>query len=507
MTAPTLAEWFTRRADRDPGRCALVFEGQSRTYRQMADAVGAYAQLFRQWLQPGDRVAYFADNHPDFFISVIAASECGVVVVPIDSRLSEREVTDLMRATGIAGVITQAGLADTVSCATAGLDLAFTIAVDQDLASIAGSPRPPVPAGHAGPAHEVILLMCTSGTTGAPKTVPITHEMLWYTAVNCLIDCDFRREDVVLVITPVSHIAVWPWVMCTWLKGGSVVMTASFSTERFFDLVEKYAISVWGAVTPLLSMIAGHPRFPSADLSSMRWMVCGGSPLPASVHHRYIGRGIQLRPAYGLTEAGGMAALMTPEESTTPSRVSGTPMLFTDVLVDGSDRRPDVVGEIMLRGRNVTFLAVAASEPHHRDSREPSSGTQAAASWLRTGDLGYLDGAGRLTVVDRVKDMVKSGGENVFAAEVEAILATHPSVQDIAIIAAPHPKWGETVVAIVTLRPGHSLDLEEVRDFGGRSLARYKLPTRLEVIGQMPRNSVGKIAKQVLRERYAVARQ
>jgi fatty-acyl-CoA synthase len=448
----------------------------------MQDEIARYAALFAEHVRPGGRISYIADSHPAFFFAAIAASGCGLAVAPINPRLTDQDIDRVLHIVDADGAILDSASRPRLESSGHLEQLKFTV----DVARGPEAARTPQVAPLPGTSTSPCLLLSTSGTTGTPKLVPVTSEILWYSAVNCLVDCDFRRDDATLVITPVAHIAVWPWVMCTWLKGATVVMAATFDGDRFFDLVEENSISVWGAVTPLLAMLADHHRFATADLSSLRWFVCGGSALPERVHMAWADRGVEIRPAYGLSEAGGMATLSAPEDGGPEAR-SGRPMLLTDLAIENSDGRTDVIGEIIIRGRNVI-------DHYIHDEDQPDIG-----GWLHTGDLGRLDSSGRLEIVDRLKDMIKSGGENIFAAEVEAVISEHPAVADVAVIGRAHPKWGEAVTAVVTLHPGHALDLKELRDHSASVLARYKLPTSIEVVAAIPRTATGKIDKPALR--------
>jgi fatty-acyl-CoA synthase len=494
---PGIAEWFAARAGRDPGRRALTMGEESWTFGEMLGLVERTAAVLADaGLRPGDRIGYVADNHRYFFVVVMAASRLGAVVVPVNARFTAQEIRDVGLDAGLRAVAADAAHQGAVDSVWDGLGCLFRLSLDgagagwpslPELVEECGADAPdPVPADPDAP----LLIMYTSGTTGRPKGAVVTNGVLWGTAVNCLVECDFRRDDALLLISPLSHVAIWPWTMCTWLKGGHVVLAAQFTPRLFFELVERHRITTWGAVTPLLAMINAAPEFATADLGSLRWIVCGGAPLEEAVRKRYADRDIAIHRAYGLTEAGGMAALMPPELTETTSRASGRPMLFTELRIEPLQEGA-ASGEILIRGPNVI--------PRYW-GRAGGEGAVDAGGWVRTGDVGRLDEEGMVTIEDRRKDMIKTGGENVFAAEVERCLGEHPALAEVAVVGMPHPKWGETVVAVASLCPGHGVTLEELREFAGRRLARFKLPTRLDVVPALPRDSVGKIVKYRIRE-------
>jgi fatty-acyl-CoA synthase len=248
----------------------------------------------------------------------------------------------------------------------------------------------------------------------------------------------------------------------------------------------------------MLLFVSQHPDFDDADLTTVRSFVCGGAPVPESLIKLYIGRGIQINQGYGLTETAPCVSFLTPEHALAKLGSAGRAPMFIDIRLEdagGSDvTDAGARGEICVRGPNVmkgywnrTEATAAAIDPE---------------GWFHTGDVGYLDEDGFLFVADRIKDMVITGGENVYPAEVESVLYSHPDVADVAVIGLPDERWGEAVTAIVVLKPEAALTLEELRSFAGEQLARYKLPSRLELVDVLPRNPAGKVLKFSLRDRF-----
>jgi fatty-acyl-CoA synthase len=249
-------------------------------------------------------------------------------------------------------------------------------------------------------------------------------------------------------------------------------------------------------VPAMFLFMSQHPSFDGADLTSIRMLICGGAPVPEPLIKPYNGRGIPIQQGYGLTETSPAVSFLGPEYSLAKLGSAGRAPLFVEVrIVDAEGRTvtsPDMRGEICTRG------------PHIMKGywNRPDATAQAIdqEGWFHTGDVGYLDADGFLFIADRVKDMVISGGENVYPAEVESVLYEHPAVAEVAVIGVPDDRWGEAVAAVVALKPGASLTLDELRDFGGKSLARYKLPSHLHFVDVLPRNPAGKVLKYELRE-------
>ena len=348
-------------------------------------------------------------------------------------------------------------------------------------------------------ADEIAALMYTSGTTGRPKGVMLTHANLWWNNTNLMHLWDVLASDVTLVSSPLFHIAgLNVTIPTTWRMGGEVVLHRAFDPQTSLDDISRYRVSTLFGAPTMFHMMSRLPGFDSADLSSVRVIVCGGAPVPDTLIKRFHERGIAMLNGYGLTETAPSAAFLTAEYALSKLGSIGQPPMLSEIKIVGYDgatvAEPGVSGEICARGPNVT--------KGYWNKPEETAQAIDAEGWFHTGDIGYLDADGFLYLVDRLKDMVVSGGENVSSVEVENALQEHPAVTEVAIIGVPDERWGEAVVAVTVLTSGQSVTLAELREFGGRSLARYKLPTRLHVVGTLPRNPAGKILKYELRKEF-----
>ena len=342
--------------------------------------------------------------------------------------------------------------------------------------------------------------MYTSGTTGRPKGAMLTHGNIWWNNANAMHTIDFEQNDVTLTCAPMFHIGgLNVLTLATLQKGGEVVLQRAFDPGRTLAAIEEHRVTTFFGVPAMFQFMSLHPDFATADLSSLRVAVCGGAPCPEPLLRLYGERGVPMQQGYGLTETSPMVSFLAPEFSFSKLGSSGRTPLFTEIkLVDGDGEivhEPGAPGEVMVRGPNV--MAGYWNRP------EDTAAVIDADGWFRTGDIAYLDGEGFLTICDRSKDMIISGGENVYPAEVESVLFKHPAIAEIAVIGESDEKWGECVVAVTALKPGQSLTLEELRAFAGESLARYKLPRRLEIMSALPRNTVGKVLKYELRKAIA----
>lgn len=505
-----LGNWFAKRAKVTPTRRALTFEGVTWTYAEMLDRIDRAAAVFREGgVGRGDRVAYLGFNDAQFFVTMFGAARLGATFVPLNFRLTGPELDFIVGDAGVHTLVADAdhhGVIDQVRT---------TLPVQRYLGHghsaegwepfgdllDAATPIDGATAGEVEP-DDVAVIMYTSGTTGRPKGAMLTHANLWWNNTNALLMFDTVEHDVTLVVAPLFHIGgLNVTTLITWMKGGEVVLHRHFDPGAALEAIPQHGITTMFGVPAMFLFMSQHPGFEQADLSSVRLLICGGAPVPEPLLRLYESRGMPIQQGYGLTETSPTVTFLMADHGLAKLGSAGTPPLFTEVrIVDdegGVIDEPEVRGEVCVRGPNV--MAGYWNRPDATAEAIDPDG------WFHTGDVGYLDADGFLYIADRVKDMVISGGENVYPAEVESVLYQHPSVAEVAIIGLPDERWGEAVTAIVTLAPGTTLTLDELREFGRRSLAGYKLPTRLHLIEALPRNPAGKVLKYELRGQYAEA--
>ena len=307
--------------------------------------------------------------------------------------------------------------------------------------------------------------MYTSGTTGRPKGAMLTHGNIWWNNTNAMLTLDLAEDDVTLTVGPLFHIGgLNVTTLITWQKGGEVVLHRTFDPARFIEDVSRYAVTTTFAVPAMLLFVSQHPEFDAADLTSLRLVVCGGAPVPEALMKVYLGRGIPVNQGYGLTETAPMVTFLTPEFGLQKLGSAGKPPMYVDLQLVGPDNapvtEPMAKGEVCVRGPNVM--------KGYWNRPDATAAAIDAEGWFHTGDVGYLDEDGFLYIADRVKDMVITGGENVYPAEVESVLYEHPAIAEVAVFGLPDERWGEAVVAVAVLRPGAALTLEELRAFAGQ---------------------------------------
>ena len=513
-----VGSWTARRARKTPDAPAILYAGRTLTYAGLDDRVRRLTRALRGLgTGPGSRVAYLGPNHPAFLETMFATWSAGAIFVPLNMRLAGPELTYQLADCGAALLVyapEQAGVVAGIR-GEAGRDtelrhlvaLARPAGGDHDYESLLGGPAGTGPAGtapaEAGPADlpvsldDPCLIMYTSGTTGRAKGATLTHGNITWNAINVVVDADFRADEVALAVAPLFHTAALN-MLClpAMLKGGSVLIEPAFDPARVLELIARYRVTSMFGVPAIYDAMAAAPGWPDADTSSLRLLMCGGAPVPDATIRRYTSRGLTFIQGYGMTETSPGALLLDAEHVLAKAGSAGVPHFFTDVRVvgpDGAEAGPGERGEIIVAGPNV--MRGYWGQPD-------ASAAVLADGWLHSGDVGTADEDGYVSVVDRIKDVIISGGENIYPAEVENALLSHPAVADCGVIGTPDGRWGEVGRAVVVLRPGRSASEADILGFLDGRLARYKIPKSVRFATGLPRTATGKILKKQLRETH-----
>lgn len=500
-----LGNWLYQRALRTPQRRALTFEGTTRTFAEVQERVDRLASALRDGgVCRGDRVGFLGLNQPAFFEALFATARLGAIFVPLNFRLTGPELSYIIGDAGVHTLIVDEPHRAVIDGIRQELPRRNFWSAD---APAKGWPalsdvtrdKEPLEVGTSVAADDVAVIMYTSGTTGRPKGAMLTHGNIWWNNINTMLTLDILEDDVSLVVAPLFHIGgLNVTTLVTWQKGGEIVLHRTFDPGRFLEAVARHRVTSCFAVPAMLLFASQQPGFEAADLSSLRLMVCGGAPVPEPLIRLYGARGIPINQGYGLTETAPLLTFLTSEWAAGKIGSAGRTPPFTEIkLIDASGARisePGEKGEVCAKGPNIM--------PGYWNKPRETAAAIDAEGWFHTGDVGYLDADGFLFIADRVKDMLITGGENVYPAEVESVLYDHPAITEVAVIGLPDERWGEAVVAVVALKAGESLTLESLREWAGAKLARYKLPSRLEIVDALPRNPAGKVLKFELRQRF-----
>jgi fatty-acyl-CoA synthase len=480
-----------------PDRVAVVAAGQQWTYRQLHErAVRVAHVLAGMGVRHGDRVAYLGANHPSFLEVFFGAAHIGAVFVPLNWRLTQAELAHILADCDARVLVSAPAHATTV----AGLPPALApgrIALDADYDQLLMATDP---APHDEPVDldETCAILYTSGTTGKPKGAMLTHANIIWNCFNLLLDVDVASDEVTLVAAPMFHVAALnQTVLPTLLKGGCLILMPSFDPQQALDLIARHRVTYLFGVPTMFLAMSRAPRWALADLSSVRSAICGGAPVPDAVISAYQQRNVTFMQGYGLTEASPGVLFLRHDDSVRKAGSAGTASFFTDVRLvgaDGTDVAAGEPGEILAHGPNVMAGYWRRSED--------TAAVLSSDGWLRTGDIGVADPDGYISIRDRTKDMIISGGENIYPAEVEDVLYQHPAVAECAVIGVPDETWGEVGRAVVVLRDGLPVDPADLLDFLAGRIAKYKIPKSVVFTETLPRTASGKVVKNELRSRF-----
>jgi fatty-acyl-CoA synthase len=507
MSYEGIGSWIHRHRLRWADKTAIISEEGQITYTDLAARIDRLANaLSDRGVQRGDRVAYLGENHPAFLESLFAVTSLGAIFVPLNTRLAAPEVHFALSDSGSRMLIHDERFTATVLTATVETDVAERIVV--------GNVASPGQGRDAGNSYESVLLsgsdthgevtvaeedaaliLYTSGTTGRPKGAVLTHGNLTWNCFNVLVSYDVTSTDVALMISPMFHVAALSMgVLPALLKGGTVILEKRFEPGQTLARIQEHRVTSLSGVPTTFQMMCEHPAWPVTDLSSLRSLTCGGSPVPMRVIDAYETRGLSFSGGYGMTETSPAVSSIPAHYSRKKAGSAGLPMFFVEVRIAGPGGEalpPGTAGEIQIQGRNVM------KEYWARPESTATSFTE--DGWFRSGDIGYYDSDGFLFITDRLKDMIISGGENVYPAEIEQIIMEIDAVQSVAVVGIPDPMWGEVPCAFVELRPGGVLGEDFLKDYLSNRLARYKIPKKLVIVDGLPRTSSGKITKSELR--------
>jgi len=502
-----LGLFLAKRARLSPRLEALVEveRGRRFTYAELDARANRVANALRaQGVRPGDRVALLMMNGVEYLETYFALAKLGAVMVPLNWRLVPDELAFILRDAG-AGTLVYDAEFDAPMAALRGLETPLRTFVRtgdgappggalsyEALRSAASPEAPPCPAG----ADDVLFIMYTSGTTGLPKGAVHTHGTMVAASITINLTSDQRYGDRYLQMLPLFHVGALTPATAAVHRGATLVLMRAFDPKRVFPLIEAERVTTGLAVPAMLNFMlaAGDPR--AHDLSSLRWLMSGAAPVPPALIERYAELGIEIHQVYGLTESCGPACLISPDEALAKVGSTGPAFFHTDVRVvdeQGADVAPGEVGEVIVSGAHVMKGYWNRPDATAETIRE---------GWLHTGDLATVDKDGFVFIQDRKKDMIITGGENVYPAEIEGVLARHPDVLEVAVIGMPSARWGESAAAMVVPKAGCSPSAAELVTFCDGKLARYKIPRVVELVDEIPRNPTGKVLKRLLRERF-----
>ncbi|WP_432558866.1 class I adenylate-forming enzyme family protein [Granulicoccus sp. GXG6511] len=500
--AHTLFRWVSDRARMAPDSIAIEDRGVRTTYGELYAKSRALSDAFAAaGYGRGHRIATLSGNSADQVILFFACADRGMALVPLMWRLTPFELADQLERSAPQLVVVEDEYADLGAEALARLSGGSDAAVPPQI-SFAQLTSPPTRSTGAtaldGPAQDEdpILVIFTSGSSGKPKAAPLTQANCFWNNLSFSRTIPMSDNDVLLAFLPQFHSGGWniQTLLAFWV-GATVVLERAFDAGRVLSLIESRGITTFIGVPATYQMLAEHPTFADTDLSSLGTIVVGGGTLPVPQLQIFHDRGIQLCQGYGLTEASPNVLCLPARDAMAKHGSSGKPYPYVDCAV------ADPVTHEILDGEATGELLVAGPGvfPGYLDDPEATAATM-HGEWLLTGDMVHRDADGFYFVVDRIKDMFKSGGENVSPTEVEDVLRLHQDVLHVAVVGIRDDRWGEVGKAFVVLRDGGTADESLLRAHCVERLAKFKVPKAIEFVAELPFNALNKVRRFTLRD-------
>jgi fatty-acyl-CoA synthase len=488
------------RARLTPDRLAVVdlASGARLTYAEVDARAARCAALWRDTLglRRGDRYGILSANRIEFLDAFFAAAKSGIVLVPLGTRLTAAELSVIVADAELSGLFYDRACADTVRTLQSLTATGQSISLDDEYPRLVARSEPR--SFERTSADDIYMLCYTSGTTGRPKGVMIPHRMIAWNGYNTVACWGLSADDVSPIFTPLYHVGgLCAFLVPLVVAGGAIVLHARFDADEIWATIVRERCTVVLGVPTIWKLLMEAPAFATADLAAVRAFYSGGAPLPQFIIDAYQRRGVVFKQGYGLTEVGVNCFAMTVDESVRKAGTIGKPMMFTEarlVDADGREVPANEVGELWLRGPHVSL--------GYWRNPEATAAALDADGWFHTGDLAKRDEEGFFSIAGRQKDMIISGGVNVYPAEIEAQLLQHPGVRDCAVVGVPDDTWGEAGVAFVVADDRQPPTSDALQAFLLARLAKFKLPRHWVFLDALPRTPYGKVVKPQLREKF-----
>lgn len=486
-----IAYWIEKWAFTHPDRTAVITDNEKVSYKQLDRMIASAAQRIQEKLQgrKGERIAILSHNRLEYIVLLFALAKAECVAVPLNIRLSAKELIFQLNDSGskilyaeednaefAASLVEQSELEhlDFMEdvCEESQTSFAFERMIDE----------------------EAPYIICyTSGTTGKPKGAVLTQSNIFWNAVNNKLAIDLTSEDRCIVLLPLFHIGgIGLFAFPALFSGGTIVIPGKFDPKKTLAMIEKYQVTVVMGVPTIHQALLTSPSFGTTDLSTVRWFYNGGAPCPRELIDAYFDRGFLFGQGFGMTETSPTLFMLSKEDAPRKRGSIGKPVLFSEYKLldpEGKEVEKGAVGELAVRGPNIM---------KEYWNRADATKDALKDGWLLTGDLAKTDDEGFLFIVGRKKEMIISGGENIYPLEVEQVISQMEGIAEVAVVGNADPLWGEVPAAFIVKENGSALTEEAVIDYCQGNLAKYKIPKKVTFLKEMPKNATGKIQKTKL---------
>ena len=489
-------DWLENRARLSPNKKAIIDEDTniSWTYREINKRSSLVASWLKgQGVNKGDRVALLSPNDISYFDLLFACGKIGAIFVPLNWRLSVHELNEILQDCTplLLGIHQQFQnmfpplentIANSFIVGGSSYEEIVNSTVENKFTQVISE-------------HDPLAMIYTGGTTGKPKGVVLSHQSMQWNAINTILSWNLSEEDVTINYMPMFHTGGLNALSLPLLMiGGTVVIGDQYAGEKVVNSINRYKCTIILLVPTMYHSLIQSDEFQASEFPSMKIFLSGAAPCPMQVYEAFQKKGLAFKEGYGLTEAGPNNFFIHPEEAQVKRGSVGKPMQFNAIKLakeDGLEAKENEVGELLIKGKH--------SFSHYWNNELATMETK-KGGWVYTGDLAKKDEEGFYYIVGRKKDMIITGGENVYPLEIEHWLAAHPAVDEVAVIGIPDEKWGEVVTAFIVQKHPHLLDEKELRAYCEKKLGRYKIPKKFIQVEELPKTHVGKIDKKKLKE-------
>ncbi|WP_053360370.1 o-succinylbenzoate--CoA ligase [Bacillus sp. FJAT-27251] len=485
----SIPNWLKKRASLTPDRTAIIFEGQHYTFKQIYDSsLKTAAQLADVGVGKGSMAAVLLSNHKDSAIILYALQMIGARTVILNNRLTAKELDWQLEDSRAALLVTEQCFSR--QSEEIGQNFKKPIFTKEELFSKPGT-EPAIQEEYS--LEDVTTIMYTSGTTGRPKGVMQTYGNHWWSATASALNLGLQEEDRWLCAVPLFHISGYSILMRSLIYGMGIVLHSSFDEKKVLEDIGKYKTTIMSVVSTMLQKTVeelGQDELPAF----FRCFLLGGGPAPLALLEKCRQKGIPVYQSFGMTETSSQFATLSPEYSLSKLGSAGKALFPNQIMIadeQGNELPCMAEGEILVKGPNVTKGYLHREQETQANIRE---------GWLHTGDIGYIDSQGFLYVLDRRSDLIISGGENIYPAEIEGVLMSHPGIIDAGVVGVEDPAWGQVPAAFIVRREESSVTERDLITFCLERLAKYKVPKSIAFMDELPRNGAKKLLRRKLRE-------
>ncbi|RPF50599.1 o-succinylbenzoate--CoA ligase [Aquisalibacillus elongatus] len=491
----TIDYWIEKRAEITPHREALVHGDKRWSYYELNESIYKMAVHLKDQfnIEAQDRIAILSNNRAEYLMAYMALAKLGAIVVPLNIRLTANELAFQIIDSGSKALIYEGEFSDMKDEIVTLSEIESAYSLDRweedETQTLPTNLTPPSDITSQSP----FVICYTSGTTGRPKGAVLTHDNMYWNAINNITAIDITSHDRIIVLLPLFHIGgiglfAFPGIVA----GATSVIIGKFDTEQAIRTIEEEKISIVMGVPAIHDAVRKTSSFNTADFLSVRWFYNGGAPCPSDVYNAYLDKGLPFGGGFGMTEASPTIFMLSKEDYIEKRGSIGKPVLYCDAkLIDDSGKEVErgEVGELILKGPNIMKEYWKLPDETENTFKD---------GWLLTGDLMRQDEDGFFWVAGRKKDMIISGGENIYPLEVEQVIESLPEVDEVAVVGTVDPKWGEVPSAFISFHDGKALTSEEITAFCIQRIGKYKIPKYFYEVDELPRNATGKIAKTLL---------